>query len=301
VRDKRRLLNEESASLEHAIRQQRVPADELNAELRSYLGRDELKFMLEGAGYLIDRGGVRATDLSEGEKTAIAFLYFLKSLSGINFDLATGVVVIDDPVSSLDANSLFCSFAYLSKRTLNAGQLIILTHNFLFLKQVKNWFEYLPKGQVRHYMVESYMEPNGRAARISKMDKMLRDHQSEYHYLYHRVVQGSRIDQGLPLETYYGHPNMARRLLEIFLGFRFPAKQGFQKRIDSLHADPVVIARIRRFVHTYSHEEGDGEDIDATMLAESPVILTSILEAIRLEDPRHYDEMQALVVAAEMP
>jgi wobble nucleotide-excising tRNase len=215
-------------------------------------------------------------------------------LKGNDFNLATGVVVIDDPVSSLDANSLFCSFAYLAKRTRDAGQLIILTHNFLFLKQVKNWFKHLEereKQNVCHLMVETYQDADGRAARITELDKLLIDHQSEYHYLFRKVVEGSRMELGLPLERYYGLPNMARRLLEVFLGFRFPSQKGFHKRIESLKSDPVAVARMRRFVHTYSHEEGDGEDVDTTMLAEGPVILRSILDAINLEDPGHYAEM----------
>lgn len=154
VQEKRKVLQEEAARLDREIRQHNVPAEELNSELRSYLGRDELKFSVEGSGYSIERSGVRATNLSEGEKTAVAFLYFLKSLSGTNFDLENGVVVIDDPVSSLDANSLFCSFAYMCKKTVNAKQLIIFTHNFLFLKQVKDWFSYL-KPDVQYFMVES--------------------------------------------------------------------------------------------------------------------------------------------------
>lgn len=39
------------------------------------------------------------------ERTSIAFLYFLKSLKATGFDLEIGIVVIDDPVSGLDANS----------------------------------------------------------------------------------------------------------------------------------------------------------------------------------------------------
>ena len=91
---------------------------------------------------------------------------------------------------------------------------------------------------------------------------------------------------------------MARRLLEVFLGFRFPAKKGFHKRIEEVKSEPATVARIRRFVHTYSHEEGDGDEIDTTMLAEAPVILSAILELIRTEDSGHYDEMKALCAAA---
>ena len=91
--------------------------------------------------------------------------------------------------------------------------------------------------------------------------------------------------------------NIARRLLEVFLGFRFPAsKGGFKSRLESANADPATIARIRRFVHTYSHDEGDGEDIDTTLLAEAPVVLAAILELIKTEDKGHYDQMMSLCV-----
>jgi len=292
----KKALEDESNELDKSIREDRIPADELSAELRSFLGREELRFVVAGAGYSIMRGDQQAEHLSEGEKTAIAFLYFLKSLHDTSFELSKGVVVIDDPVSSLDANSLFCAFAYLSKRTVGAAQVILLTHNFLFLKQVKDWFKHLnhPKGTVGYYMVENYQEPDGRAARISAMDPLLRDHQSEYHYLFRKVIIGSQQAMGLPLEHYYGLPNMARRLLEVFLGFRYPGKETFKSRLEKTTLDEATLARIRRFVHTYSHEEGDGEDMDTTMLSEAPAVLKAILDLVKAEDPGHFDEMQQL-------
>src|SRR5205823_97835 len=99
-------LDSKILALEKDIVEHRQPAQELNGELRSYLGRDELKFELNGVGYQITRNGVPAQHLSEGERTAIAFLYFLKSLQAKDFVVARDIVVIDDPVSSLDTNSL---------------------------------------------------------------------------------------------------------------------------------------------------------------------------------------------------
>ena len=93
----------------------------MNAELRSYLGRDELQFQMKETGYTLTRSGKSVSHLSEGERTAIAFLYFLKSLQDRSFDLRNGVVVIDDPVSSLDANALFFAFGYMKERTKECG------------------------------------------------------------------------------------------------------------------------------------------------------------------------------------
>lgn len=293
--EKKALLDERD-ELDKSIREDRIPADELTSELTAFLGREELRFVIAGAGYSIVRGDQQAENLSEGEKTAIAFLYFLKSLRDTSFDMSNGVVVIDDPVSSLDANSLFCAFAYLSKRTVSASQVILLTHNFLLLKQVKDWLRHLKKAKetVGYYMMENYYEPGGRATRIAPMDPLLKDHQSEYHYLFRKVLEGSQQASGQPLDNYYGLPNLARRLLEVFLGFRYPAAQSFKSRLEKTNVDEATLARIRRFVHTYSHEEGDGEDMDTTMLAEAPAVLQAILDLIKTEDQRHYEEMLQL-------
>jgi energy-coupling factor transporter ATP-binding protein EcfA2 len=132
--------------LERAILEHRRPGDELTKELHAYLGRDELRFEVRGSGYALTRDGQPVSHLSEGERTAIAFLYFLKSLQDKAFDMSKGIVVIDDPVSSLDANSLFSAFGYMKERTKECGQLFILTHNFQFFRNVKNWFHYI----IRH-------------------------------------------------------------------------------------------------------------------------------------------------------
>ena len=65
-------------ALERDILEHRRAAEELTAELRAYLGRDELRFETKGTGYALTRNGEYVAHLSEGERTAIAFLYFLK-------------------------------------------------------------------------------------------------------------------------------------------------------------------------------------------------------------------------------
>jgi wobble nucleotide-excising tRNase len=64
------------------------------------LGRNELTFHSDDSGYRVHRNGKPAKRLSEGERTAIAFIYFIVQLNEQDFNLAEGVVVIDDPVST---------------------------------------------------------------------------------------------------------------------------------------------------------------------------------------------------------
>jgi wobble nucleotide-excising tRNase len=305
AREQAAKLKTQIAELEVQVRQHRRPAEELNQEVAAYLGRDELRFEVEQNGYRITQGGHPAMHLSDGERTAIAFLYFLKSLKGTDFNLETGVVVIDDPVSSLDANSLFSAFAFMKQRTATAGQLFVLTHNFTFFRQVRNWYYNLP-GQkksnaaarpARFYMLATEFVAGKRTAKLDLLDPFLHQYESEYHYLFKRVHEEAQKPAVQGLEAYYAIPNIARRLLEAFLAFRVPDKPGdlFQK-LESIPYDAAKKTRILRFLHTYSHFDQVAEpDHDPSMLSETPAILQDVLALIRYCDAAHFKSMTELV------
>jgi len=65
--------------LEREIVEHREPAEWLNEDLRKYLGHNEFSLEVKETGYQITRSGEIARGLSEGECTAIALLYFLRS------------------------------------------------------------------------------------------------------------------------------------------------------------------------------------------------------------------------------
>lgn len=286
--------------LEIEIVQHRRPAEELNAEIRAYLGRDELTFAVHEKGYSITRHGKPAGNLSEGEKTAIAFLYFLKTLQDKAFDMSSGVVVIDDPVSSLDTNSLYSAFGYMKERTKYVGQLFILTHNFAFFRQVKNWFNHLKKADkpARFYMLQAAIYDGNRTATLAGLDPMLHEHESEYHYLFKRVRDESlKATQNGAIEECYGMPNVARRLLEGFLAFRHPNKPSdLQQQLNLVDFDHAKKSRILRFLHTYSHHGHIADpEHDLSILSETPSVLTNVLELIEVVDKGHYDGMVAAI------
>jgi len=297
-------LDDEINRLERDIKEHRRPADELNEDLRKYLGHDELRLEVKDTGYTITRGGEPARALSEGEMTAIALLYFLKSLQDRHFDLANGVVVLDDPVSSLDANALYLAFGFIRERTKDAGQLIILTHNFTFFRQVRNWFHHL-KGQKkrdlnqrpgRFYMLDCSPSPNGRCATIQRLDPLLEQYDSEYQYLFVRVYRASRETESASLEQNYELPNMARRLLEAFLAFRQPHISGeLWQKVQTVPFEEAKKYRILRFLHTHSHSSAVGEqEHDPSLLAEAPAVLKDLLEFIETQDKAHFDAMVEL-------
>jgi wobble nucleotide-excising tRNase len=293
-------LKTEIARLEREIVEHRRPADELNDDLRKYLGHSELRLEIKDTGYTITRNGIPAQALSEGETTAIALLYFLKSLDDRRFDLAKGVVVLDDPVSSLDANALYLAFGFIRERTKDAAQLFILTHNFTFFRQVRNWFHNLrgkDKKQARFYMLECASDGNQRCSAIRPLDPLLEHYESEYHYLFACIYRGAAAPTPAVLEDNYILPNMARRLLEAFLAFRQPRASGtlWQKVTDATF-DEAKKLRILRFLDTHSHGEAIGEpEHDPSLLGEAGSVLKNLLEFIQTQDPAHFAAMVELV------
>ncbi len=293
-------LKREILRLEREIMEHRKPAEELNADLRNYLRHGELSLEVKETGYIITRNAIPAQKLSEGETTAIALLYFLKSLEDRRFDLPNAVVVLDDPVSSLDANALYLAFGFIRERTQHAAQLFILTHNFRLFSQVRNWFHHLPKRvrrDTRFYMVQCEMREGQRYSRLAQLDPLLEQFESEYHYLFAQVHRAASEPNPLPLEDTYVLPNIARRLVEMFLAFRRPDVSGeLWGKFKTLPFDEAKKVRILRFLHTHSHSDSIEEpEHDPSALAEARPVLSDLLDLIESEDPQHFSAMVKLV------
>lgn len=269
--------------------------EQLTAHLKQFLGRTDLVFENSKEGYVVLRRGKPAKRLSEGEKTAIAFLYFLIQLRDQNFDLAEGVVVIDDPISSLDSAAIYQAFSFLKNDTQNAKQLFILTHNHEFLRLVINWFQNLPsaqKKQCSYSMVLCSETANGRAARIAPLDQLLIDHATEYHYLF-KVLYTFQSD-GSILSCYHV-PNIARKVLETFLDFHLPSNKSLYRKLEDTSFDPHKKTAIYKFANDLSHRTGKG--FDPSLVAETQKNTTYLLEMIEAVAPLHYKGLEALAKA----
>ena len=300
-----RRVNGEIATLEMEITEYRRPAEELNLELQTYLGHDELQLVAKQTGYSLSRDGVPATEVSDGETTAIALLYFLKTLLDLRFNLSEGVVVLDDPISSLDANSLYLAFGLIQQRTRDAGQLFVLTHNFTFFRQVRNWFHHL-KGQRRtredlrpaaFYMLNCPNETGQkRNATISTLDPLLEEYESEYHFLFSCIYRAAHDSSGNAADL-YTLPNVARRVLEAFLAFRRPDVSGdLWSKMKSVKFDDARKIQILRFVHSHSHSDAIiPSEHDPSLLAEAQNVLKAALDLMSKADPDHYNGLVSLL------
>ncbi|WP_045761987.1 AAA family ATPase [Xanthomonas albilineans] len=146
-------LNDELRELRRQQKGVDASIDAINERLK-ILGITELSIQRkqgEGRLYCLYRPGVpecSPESLSEGEKTLIAFLYFMEALKGSHdeeehIDPKRTIAVIDDPISSLSQNYVY-DIATMIKRELSdpenrpqrVKQVIVLTHNLYFFHEL---------------------------------------------------------------------------------------------------------------------------------------------------------------------
>ena len=258
----------------------------LNASLKTFLGHNEVAFDVndDDTGYKILRRGEPAKSLSEGECTAIAFIFFVTQLKDENFDPATGIIVIDDPVSSLDANSQFQAFSFLKNATKDASQLFIFTHNFDFLKLSLGWVKNSRKSFSLLMVKNTFSVTDGaRTAYLTKLDPALEKFESEYHYLFN--VLYAYKDDGT-IENAYKMPNIARKLLDNFLMFCIPKNITTYERLQELKFDEAKKSAIYKFVNDQSHITGAG--FDPSLVPEAQKCIKYLLELMEATFPTHY-------------
>lgn len=150
IRDEFKKLDKEIKQLTKNVTSIQPSVDEINQTLKSF-GFQNFEIVPSQKGtnhYQIQRanGELAESTLSEGEITFITFLYFLQLVKGsTNESEITDerILVIDDPISSLDSNVLFVVSSLLKEITKkirnnegNVKQLILLTHNVYFHKEV---------------------------------------------------------------------------------------------------------------------------------------------------------------------
>ena len=273
-----------------------IPAKQINEDLEAFLGRSDIQLIAtdDKEGYRITRDSEPAKNLSEGEKTALAIVYFLTKIKEEGFDLKNGVVLIDDPVSSLDSNAIFQAFSFIKESIKEAGQIFILTHHFDFFRQVKNWFAHCKKAEQAYFMIVCSTAPMPRKSSIMKIDKLLIEYESEYHFLF-SVLYRLAKEKEQYLKEMYPIPNIARKFLESFLAFRVPLgskEPNIYQRLNRIvDFDSKKKERIRRFVETHSHPryESGVQDFDMSILCETSEILNDLMDLVRVEDKKHYN------------
>lgn len=311
VQAKTNARQREIVTLEASLSNEVLGAEEFNKHLHNFLGRSDLclRFNPQRLGYEINRGSEQrhAKDLSEGEKTAIAFVYFITKLSEGDNDIGRLIVAVDDPISSFDSNHLFHAYSYLRHHCTPALQLFILTHNFNFFKLVRDWLEGMNANRKRKsppkvansffYTIEA-STTSPRKSALKDAPKSLHGYSSEYHYIFGRLYnykEQAQIDRDEAFLT----ANLARKILEAFFSFKYPLHRGdmaglFQQGLTGCTlTTPQTKEKIYRFINKYSHNAliEIGEDSPENLVGESYNIIADIFTWMREVDGTHYAQM----------
>lgn len=257
-------------------------------------------------GYSLKRDGnpCSFTSLSEGEKNFIALAYFIYSINDAQNKLADdGVVVIDDPVSSLDKQAIFQIFSIIATemKKNTSRQYFLLTHNLDFLGHLKEFYgKAIYENRVRIMCVSA--TDNGSI--IEDINPLLRDHRSDYYYVFTVIY---KFKDYCDIKDSYLIVNLLRRWLETFLEFKFSSHGDLQSTLESAY----VLAKkqtekwetpfnadhfaMYRFINHGSHGFPDTESTDESILTNTNIRIQEALQLVKILDLMHYKKLESLV------
>lgn len=297
-------LKNEEKSLEQQLRDHGIGATEFNKLLKSFLGRSEITFDAVDEGYAIVRGKRPATNLSEGERNAIALVFFLTTLQEDGFDPPKGIIVVDDPVSSFDSQHVYQAYGFIKAKIkeINPKQFFILTHNFHFFRQIRNWYGHEDEETTRLFMIKGKISSDdNRFSTIENLDPLLQKHNSEYAFLFKLVYDRTRTEEDPPLERDYVFPNVLRKLLENYLSLKVPIGginiHGKFLRLlgdyPGYDISRTAKERLESYCQDNSHPlyQDSSMDFDERLMGEIQPACKDMIALIENTDPKHYQHL----------
>jgi len=294
-------LDAEIRALEQALSEASKGAERINELLGAYFGKDDLRVAVSAdKRFEIVRGGVIAKNLSEGEKTAIAFAYFITRVQDGRNPLADTIVVIDDPVSSLDANHLFNTYALIKIQLAGCRQLFIATHSFEFYNLIREWVsdeEDTKKRQAdwKKWGVFLVKRTDDGNAVLEEIPRELLRFKSEYHYLFSTLYHYDKAGSG-DFDCLLSLPNVVRRFMEAFGGIMIPLSTGLKGKMKRLFSDEVERERVWKFINHYSHNTTITRSLTIPDTSECKAVVQACLKAIRDWDTDYFKDLETEVI-----
>lgn len=298
-------LETELAVLRSKIQQHGAAADKINALINSYLGHNEISIVAMAEGYELHRHGALVTgEPSEGEKTAIALCYFLSSLESGTRKITDMIVVVDDPVSSLDTKAMNYACALVRNRLSDAAQVIVLTHNLHCMNELKKFWKGMaranqPTATLKFIDVTIPAASSVRSAAIIDLPKHLREYESEYHFLFEKVMSFEAAGGG-HFDYAFMMPNVLRRVLEIFLAFKIPSNGIISDKLKMLckrHSglDQHRLNALERLSQVESHSDNLDDLITQSSMTieESRDACASLMHLMEVVDGDHHTYLKS--------
>lgn len=200
--------------------------------------------------------------LSEGDKSTLAFAFFIASLEKQS-ELARQIVVLDDPLSSLDENRREATAAILAILAPRVRQLVVLTHkqNFIFMlcKKIKDrktlWIRSDRAHGSRFENFDTYAEQKSKHMKV--VDDLMRYMDEDFGPRPERMQGDIRVLFETVLKTKY-YPWLAKDIEE---------NKGLTKLLQTLVDDNMLTTALQTSildVCSLASPEHHGDVIDST-------------------------------------
>lgn len=198
-------IKAESAGINKFLKNMGI--DTFTIDLRDKPGEETKDIIVK---YVISKSEKRKQCLSDGEKTALGFAYFLSKFENELDETSktNAIVVIDDPISSLDENRLYSTAHLIKDMFEKTKQLIVLSHNFLFLK----FFNAVYPGNPQQFFINKDS--------LGSLPDELANFETTYFYMLKDIQKFNNSDIEYK-DTRKYLPNFIRRVLETFFAFKF--------------------------------------------------------------------------------
>lgn len=197
-------------------------ADEINQLLElCHFTSFKIQASTDNQGYRIVRENNEPADvetLSEGERTFITFLYYIRSLGTVPLENEKEllVAVIDDPISSVDGDVMFVVSALLRDLVSRVQrgehnrvvQVLLLTHNSRFHNEVAYIHRRGNSNNIKFYRLRKLPERKSTVEDCGTRNPI----RSAYQQLWDEVAYAKTIQD----ETSTWLPNTLRRILESY-------------------------------------------------------------------------------------
>ncbi len=239
------------------------------------------KFIKLGGREDMARGRCFATALSDGDKRTLSFAFFLARLMA-DPKLASKLVVLDDPVSSLDRSRRHQKIRLIARLATECKQLIVLSHDPYFVRDLRDRLSDLKPTPIAPEILTLKRIQNGYSA-IGQCD--IDDICSSDYYRHHRMV-ADYVD-GKSTGNTRDVAKAIRPLLEGYYHRRFPGKiprKLLFGQIIALVLNPVTtgplanlrplakeLGEINDYASQFHHDTNSGSDtvpvVDAELLA----------------------------------
>ena len=260
LKEEKEKFEQDIIELEGSLKSESEAAKRINMILQNSLAHSEMSLKSvddeEGIYFEVSRNEERAYNLSEGEKSLIAFAYYITRLESLSTEEKSKTILfIDDPVSSLDENNIFyiynLIFCLLEKKEFL--QYFLSTHNLDFLKYTNRF-----SNKKDYYLIEKIKESENIPSKsyIKKLPKHLSNKVTEFVFLFEQIYRVATEDEDENnFSVFYNFPNNGRKFIETLLYFKYPDcnTKNNDKIINYFGGENAPF--IQRINNEYSHGE----------------------------------------------